>query len=267
LKSVINQTYKPIEIIIVDSFSTDKTPIIAQKYANTYSFGRDPSQKNIFAVPYQTNYGVKKSSGEYIYIVDSDMRLTPKLIESCVNLIEKNKADAIIIPEVSYGETFWAMCRRLEKTCYNSSDFSYSDSPRFIKKAVWNKLGGQDSTLGGSYDADMQIRLMENGYKILKTKQNVLHYEWKLGLYRQMMKKFIYGKTLLKYINKHKDKKLTVFKQYSLIKPDFIIHFKILIKDPLHALGMIFMKIMEYAAAFAGVIYELLKREKVRIAK
>ncbi|MBI3955179.1 glycosyltransferase family 2 protein, partial [Candidatus Gottesmanbacteria bacterium] len=92
LISVNKQTYKYIELIIVDSFSTDQTPIISRKYGKVYSYGRDPSQKNIFAVPYQRNYGASKAKGEYVYIIDSDMRLTPKVVESCVDLIEEQGA-------------------------------------------------------------------------------------------------------------------------------------------------------------------------------
>lgn len=265
LISVKKQNYKNIELIIIDSFSTDKTPQIGKKYGRVYSFGRDPQQKNIFAVPYQRNYGVEKAKGEYVYIIDSDMRLTQEVIESCVDLVEKKNADAVIVPEVSYGESFWAGCRALEKACYNRSSQSLTDAARFVRKNIWDKLGGLDATLGGGDDWDFQLRLNEGGYRTLKTKEYIKHYEGNLSLGKQMKKKFIYGKTVLDYFKKHKDRKILLTKQYSLIRPDFISNRDLLMKDPIHTAGMLFMKTVEYGAAFTGMIYSQIKREKVKI--
>lgn len=265
LKSVKKQNYKDIELIIVDSFSTDNTPQICRKYGKVYSYGRDPKQKNIFAVPYQRNFGVSKAKGEYVYIIDSDMRLTPQVVASCVDLIEKKGADAVIVPEVSYGESFWARCRALEKACYNRSSQSLADAARFVKKSVWKKMGGLDATLGGGDDWDFQLRLNENGYKSLKTNEYVRHYEGKLRLGMQIYKKFRYGKTVLEYFKKHQKRKKLLVKQYSLIRLDFITNFDLLMKDPIHAFGMVFMKTLEYAAAFCGIIYSQIFQEKVSI--
>lgn len=263
LISVKKQTYKNIELIIVDSFSTDKTVQICKKYGKVYAYGRDPKQINIFAVPYQRNYGVAKAKGEYVYIIDSDMRLMPNVTASCVDIIEKLGADAVIVPEVSYGESFWADCRALEKACYNASYVSLADAARFVKRDVWNKLGGLDATLGGGDDWDFQLRLNEGGYKTLKTKEYIRHCEGNLSLGKQIYKKFRYGKTVLDYFKKHKDRKVLLTKQYSLIRPDFITNWRLLIADPIHALGMIFMKSVEYTAAFCGLVYSQIKKEKV----
>ena len=255
LNSVKHQSYQPLEIIVVDSFSTDRTPVLAQKYGTVLSYGRDPKQKNIFAVPFQRNYGAQKSNGLYIYYIDSDMRLPSKLIETCVDLMEKEAADAIILPEVSYGEGFWTHCRALEKACYNASPISCTDAARFIRKSVWTALAGLDPTLGGGDDFDFQIRLNEARYKTIKSKESVMHYEGKLTLGKQIKKKFVYGKNAADYLKKHTGKKLYIARQYSIIRPDFLRNGRLLLKDPLHACGMIFMKFVEYAAAFCGLVY------------
>ncbi len=265
LLSVKNQKYKNIELIIVDSFSCDSTPQICKKYGKVYSYGRDPKQTNIFAVPYQRNFGVSKAKGEYIYIIDSDMRLTSDVVESCVDLIGKKDADAVIVPEVSFGKSFWAKCRGLEKACYNRSSRSLTDAARFVKKSVWDKLGGLDVTLGGGDDWDFQMRLNEGGFMTFKTPKVAMHYEGNLTLGKQVYKKFRYGKTVLDYFKKHKDRKILLTKQYSLIRPDFISNIDLLIKDPIHAAGMLFMKTVEYAAAFCGLVYSQVFKEKVII--
>lgn len=260
-ESVKKQTYRPIEVIIVDSYSTDKTASIAKKYGTVYSFGKKPDQKHIFAAPYQRNYGVAKAKGEYIYWVDSDMRLPDKLVETCVRDIEKNHADAVIVPEVSYGNGFWAQCRALEKACYNKSERSYTDAARFVKKSVWDLLGGLDASLGGGDDYDFQARLDDGKYKTIKTKAFVYHFEGSLSLKKQVIKKFIYGKTALAYFKKHGKKKSFLTKQY--MRPEFLMHSDLLIKQPIHAVGMLLMKLIEYTAAFSGLLYSQIKKEQI----
>lgn len=265
LESVKKQSYKPIEIIVADSFSNDDTPKIAKKYGRVYSFGRDPKQIHIFGAPYQRNFAASKAKGEYVYWIDSDMRLTQGLIEACLKALKTQNADAVIVPEVSYGESFWANCRALEKACYNKSPRSHTDTARFIRKKVWDKLGGLDPTLGGADDYDFQARLDANGYKTVKIKKHVIHYEGKLSLKKQLTKKFVYGKTALGYFKKHRDKIGYVNKQYFLIRPDFLQNFDLLIQDPIHAVGMFAMKFMEYTAGFAGLLYGQIKREKIEV--
>lgn len=265
LESIKAQSYAPIEVIVVDSFSSDGTKELAEQYGTAYSFGRDPSQKNVFAVPFQRNYGVAQAKGEYVYWFDSDMRMHPDTIQRCVDTIEQNGADALIVPEESYGEGFWAQCRRLEKACYNRNPLSLTDAARFLRKSVWDSLGGLDATLGGNDDYDLQLRLNEAGFKTVKLPGSIRHYEGNLSLPKHLRKKFIYGKTALHYFHKHRHRKGMLAKQYSLVRSDFLTQADLLAKEPTVAAGMLSMKVMEYSAALAGLIYSQLKKETVTI--
>jgi glycosyltransferase involved in cell wall biosynthesis len=265
LESIKAQSYAPIEVIVVDSFSNDGTKELAEQYGTVYSFGRDPSQKNVFAVPFQRNYGVARAKGEYVYWFDSDMRMHPDTIQRCVDTIEQNGADALIVPEESYGEGFWAQCRRLEKACYNRNPLSLTDAARFLRKAVWDSLGGLDATLGGNDDYDLQLRLNEAGFKTVKLPGSIRHYEGNLSLPKHLRKKFIYGKTALHYFAKHRHRKGMLAKQYSVVRSDFLTQADLLAKEPAVAAGMLSMKVMEYSAALAGLIYSALKKETVTI--
>lgn len=70
LESIINQSFKNIEILLIDS-STDNTRQIIDKYLEkderiTYFYNKNNSYG------FKVNYGIKKAKGEYISIVDSD---------------------------------------------------------------------------------------------------------------------------------------------------------------------------------------------------
>ena len=80
LDSLVNQTYKDFEIILINDGSTDKSSNIISKYQKKY--------KNIIVIDKENeglsmarNRGVQKSSGKYIIFVDSDDYVSNKLLE------------------------------------------------------------------------------------------------------------------------------------------------------------------------------------------
>ena len=82
LDSIKNQDYENTEIIVVDNYSTDNTLEIAKRYTdNVYTVSPERSS--------QINYGVKKSSGKYIYRVDSDFLLERQIISEAVNSLNQ----------------------------------------------------------------------------------------------------------------------------------------------------------------------------------
>ena len=265
LESVKAQTNKPIELIIIDSRSSDGTRELAETYGQVYSFGSDPSHTKINAVPFKRNLGASLATGEYLYWFDTDMRMKLDTVQRCVQAIEKNHADAVIVPEESYGEGFWAQCRRLEKDCYNRNPLSLTDAARFLRKQVWDDLGGVDTTLGGPYDYDLQLRLNSAGYRTVKLSDGVLHYEGNLRLAKHLRKKFEYGTSAMRYLKKHRESKGLLTKQLSVVRADFLSQGDLLVKQPVTAAGMLVMKFLEYGAALCGIAYSQIRREDLRV--
>ena len=68
IKSVINQTYKNIEYIIIDGGSTDGTLGIIKKYEKYINYWVSESDKGIYNA---MNKGVKKTTGDYLYFLNS----------------------------------------------------------------------------------------------------------------------------------------------------------------------------------------------------
>lgn len=91
--SVANQTYKNIEIIIVDDGSTDSTPQICDELASKYN--------NNVKVIHQSNQGpnktrengLKASTGEYIAFIDSDDYIDLTAYEKVIKALEENDCD------------------------------------------------------------------------------------------------------------------------------------------------------------------------------
>ena len=112
LQSVNNQTYKHIESIVVDDESTDTTVKIANKFA-TKVYARKHAERSI-----QRNFGVEKAKGKYVLMLDADMELTPRVVESCVEVLSSTSHKALVVPEKTVGEGAMARIRAFEREMY-----------------------------------------------------------------------------------------------------------------------------------------------------
>ncbi|MDO5555879.1 MAG: glycosyltransferase [Clostridia bacterium] len=96
LDSVLEQTYKDFEIIIINDGSTDNSKEIIIQYEMKYSnILKYIEQKNI-GVAKTRNYGITIASGKYIMFIDNDDFINKDYIETFVRLIEKDNLDVVI---------------------------------------------------------------------------------------------------------------------------------------------------------------------------
>ncbi len=103
LESIINQTYRDMEIILVDDGSTDESGRVCDEYA----------QKDSRIVVYHKtngglsdarNYGIDRAKGDLLTFVDSDDWVSLNYVEVLVNGITSNNADISIINTVETDE-------------------------------------------------------------------------------------------------------------------------------------------------------------------
>ncbi len=92
--SVINQTYKNWELIIVDDCSTDKSLSIIKRFKNK-KFRIFPLKKKIGRTK-ALNFGLKKIKGNYVAILDADDISNKKRIETQINFFKKNNKDFLV---------------------------------------------------------------------------------------------------------------------------------------------------------------------------
>lgn len=255
LKSIKSQSYKHIEVIIVDSGSTDKTLSLAKKYKTKLYFYYPKVLPGVSDAPYKRNYGVKKAKGKYIYYLDADMELSKNLINEAVRLCEGG-FDAVVLKEDSVGTGIWARAKNLERQCYWGDD--YIEASRFFNKNVWKKLGGLDEKLGGGGDDwDLHQKLLDNNYKIGRCNSMVKHHEGNLKLSDLISKRFMYGKDTLRYIKKRPKSGII---SYFPIRKAYIKNWRLFISRPLDTFVFIIMRSVEYAAGLSGIVYSLIEK-------
>ena len=96
IKSVLNQTYKDFEIIVVDDGSTDNTKQKLELFKSKIKLIEQKNSERAIA----RNNGVKNSSGEYIAFLDSDDLWIKNKLENQVNFLDEKK-DFIL----TYGQS------------------------------------------------------------------------------------------------------------------------------------------------------------------
>lgn len=90
--SIINQTYKNIEILLIDDGSTDESGSICDMYSQKYDNIITYHKKN-GGLSSARNYGIERASGEYIGFVDSDDYIHNEMYERLYSLLIENDAD------------------------------------------------------------------------------------------------------------------------------------------------------------------------------
>lgn len=107
LLSVLNQSYPKLEIIIVDDCSTDNTTKIINSYIKKDSRIKLYTMKKNFGGPAgPRNYGLKKSSGNYIAFIDSDDIWHPSKIEIQVKMLIKENFQFCSTEVLSFKSKF-----------------------------------------------------------------------------------------------------------------------------------------------------------------
>lgn len=237
LQSVKDQTYRELEMIVVDNFSSDTTPDIARRFTEKF-FSKGPERS------YQRNFAVEQARGEYVFIIDSDMRLEPGVIDECVEQMGGKGVVGVIVPEISFGEGFWAQCKRLERSFYVG--VPYMEAARFFRRADFVRAEGYDVAMVSGEDWDLSQRIAAKG-ALAHSVSFIHHDEGKISLLKTVKKKLYYARLFASYKHASKDRE-SVAKQTSLLGRYwlFLSQPQKLLRNPLLGMGMLFMKTCEF---------------------
>lgn len=94
VESIVNQTYRTIEILLIDDGSPDKCPELCDQWALKDERIRVIHKTNA-GLGYARNTGIEHANGEFIYFVDSDDYIEKTLIEDCLRIAKQENADIV----------------------------------------------------------------------------------------------------------------------------------------------------------------------------
>ena len=249
LTSLVNQSFKNIEIIIVDNFSTDKTAEIVQEFRkkdHRVKFFRKGPERGA-----QMRRGISKARGKYIFITASDMVVDKELVEKAVDKCEDGGFDAVYGHIKSETKGYWSRVKALERRLYVND--ALMEAAFFYRRKVFLGLGGYDRDLVG-VEEEFQHRLDKRGFKTGKINVFETHIDEIDSLKEIVLKSFYYGQYDIPYFKKYP---LLAFKKRFPIRAAFFRNFNLLIKDFDLFIGFIILKIFQYSFGLAGLLLGL----------
>lgn len=245
LLSLKKQTYKNIDIVVVDSLyyekkRQNKCEKVVKKYARYF---RDGPERSI-----QRNRGITEAKGEYILVIDQDMYLTPKVVEDCYKELTHKNYIALTIPEISIGEGFWTKCIALERYVSTFLEEGKNECCRFFKKKDALAVGCYDPNIVGMEDSDFHYKMKARG-EIGKIKSYIYHDEGKTKFFSRVKKKYYYSKAFSLYLKRYPN---IAVNQFFPIKKAYIKHLDLFIKNPVLTLGILMLRSAEVMAGLLG---------------
>jgi GT2 family glycosyltransferase len=107
LLSTIKKSIYQYEVILIDNGSSDGTVKILSNYLNTYkSIDVVYLEKN-YGTTISRNIGLKKSSGKYICLIDSDVELYGNIFEKLIDKIDSESDIGIVVPKIFLPNGTW----------------------------------------------------------------------------------------------------------------------------------------------------------------
>jgi len=214
IESVLKQDYKIDEIIVVDDGSKDKTAEIASRYPIKLIKKQNGGEASAL------NIGAKQSQGDFIAIIESDVIIPPNWLSLLIKEFKDPQVYGVgallevanpenLISKLSGYELEYRYLKIKEKFVPH-----ITSANTLYKKEVFDKVGYYDESLiNACLDADLNSRLINQGYKLVLLKNIKVKHFWKTNLGSFLKRQWLYAlyRPYLKNISLYPtDKMLTV---------------------------------------------------------
>lgn len=170
--SILNQSYKNIEIIVVDDCSTDNTKDVLNEYAMRYpkQFKYILNEKNM-GISYNCNRAYEIAEGNYLALIGDDDFWTDKdKIKKQIDILESDKNIGVVGTWWQEDDTQNTTYKKpLEPNNWEERMLSgggvICGSTPLIRKEAWEKAGGFDEKQKRGTDSDLFRRIILSGFK------------------------------------------------------------------------------------------------------
>ncbi len=248
LRSIRAQTWEPLELIVIDNFSTDGTWEVAQRFAH-HAEQAGPERSA------QRNLGVERASGPWILWIDADMELPPTIVERAMAAAVDEEADGVFVPEVTVGDGYWTACRALERSC--CIEEVLMQSPRLLRATTCAAPAGSSSPCRAPRMPSCASRMIGDGCRLAWIPDLIVHDEGRMSLGFIVSKRYYYGRGLKRYKAEHPG---ALSAQAGSAVGAYRRHWRRLAAKPAVAAGVVFMRAGEFGAYGVGAALGALER-------
>lgn len=175
IASVLAQTYRNFEIVIVDDGSNDTSTLEILKNYNQHSSRVIHTSNQGLACA--RNNGIKESKGKYILPLDADDKIAPTYLEKAVAILDNNEKVGIVYCEAEFFGTIKA---KWELPDYNFPKMLLANlifCSAFFRKSDWEKTRGYNPNMKfGWEDFDFWLSLIEQGVEVIRIPEILFFY-------------------------------------------------------------------------------------------
>jgi glycosyltransferase involved in cell wall biosynthesis len=170
IESVLSQTHRPLELLVVDDGSTDGTADVARSYPEARTI-HQPNRGHGAA----KNAGAAAARGEFLAFLDADDVWAPDKLRLQVAYLEANDDVGCVLCnmanflELGQAEPPWLGPAGLSEVP------AYIPSALLVRKTVFEEVGGFDPTYRHANDIDFHLRAVEAGAGVGRVDQLLLH--------------------------------------------------------------------------------------------
>lgn len=238
----------PIELVVVDNYSTDETAQIAAARADLVSLcGPERSA--------QRNRGLQLATRDFILFVDSDMVLETHVCVDVVAALQSLDCGGVVVPEESFGDGFWACCRALEKRIAIGDPGT--EAARGFRVSQLRDIGGWNESLTAAEDWELTDRIVGTGSRIDRAQARIFHDEGHPTLRGNFEKKRYYGRWMATYLRASKSHMngSTFLTRTARLSPLRIFRRpRLLLENPAVSLGLVALKTVDAIGIGLGVL-------------
>jgi len=257
LDSVKNQTYKNTEIIIMDSYSKDKTLDIARSYGAKIVFAPTLASAR--------KAGVQLSRGDYIFVLDSDQILEPDVIEKCIEACEVEGFDGVtlfeksLITKNSFVERVIAYDKEIFHSLHDDDPLKGTAIPRFFRTSFFKKVEFEKNPPITFEHTVIHYKIVQMGAKIKFVDAYIWHHE--TPTVRDVARKFFrYGYYYIPALKFNKE--LAIY--HSMPRRTYFRYRAF--KNPILFLGLFYLYFVKMIAAGCGAFSYLFSQKKLEMA-
>jgi len=189
LQGLFAQTYRPLEILVIDDCSTDKTPEVI-KYWQEHAAEYPPLTLKYYKLPRNVGFahamsiGYFLSEGELIANHDSDDISHPQRIEQQVKFLMMNEDYSLVgtnyeVFSKSIKQTQKAYLVRYDNNilkCYREGNHCVCWGSVMLRRRVVDKIGGLTTFMVGAEDYEYIARAISQGFHVQNLRQVLYYY-------------------------------------------------------------------------------------------
>jgi len=172
IESILYQNYEDYEYIIVDGNSKDNTLEIINKYKNKFKGKLIVISEPDNGIYNAMNKGINVANGEWINFLNSDDWFEPNVFSKVEKAIFENKNADCIYGDVrkilNFNNKFYSKIERAKTNLKElEKGMIFSHQSLFVRKSVFEKIGGFDETFKIAADWDFILRMYTRNMKFI----------------------------------------------------------------------------------------------------